>query len=38
VLKPTEPNAPNACNATLTYPKKYPGEINGNYPELLHQY
>ncbi|KAJ2957827.1 hypothetical protein NQZ79_g6526 [Umbelopsis isabellina] len=38
VLKPTEPNAPNACNATLTYPKKYPGEINGHYPELTHQF
>lgn len=37
-LRPTVPNAPNACNDTIVYPIKYPGEINGHYPELLHQF
>jgi len=37
-LRPTLPNAPNACNATIPYPVKYAGEINGHYPELLAQF
>ncbi|KAI8580453.1 hypothetical protein K450DRAFT_237103 [Umbelopsis ramanniana AG] len=33
-LRPTVPNAANGCNDTIPYPTKYPGEINGHYPEL----